>query len=206
MEFLPLSWSQPFASVRFHGQSDGTVAERLLYNAKVFTAEPAKPYAEAVAIRGDKIVAVGNRSEAAAALGANPQRVDLQGRTLLPGFVDSHNHAVQGGEALNAANVPETVVSVPELASFVAEARTAGKGMNGEVLKVTGLPLDFWLKVEELEQVFSSGSYESVPVFLFGMGLSHRLGQSRAAGQGGPDERIHRRANRRAAEALWRRT
>jgi predicted amidohydrolase YtcJ len=149
--------------------AEDLTTERLLFNGTIFTAEPTKPYAEAVAIRGDKIVAVGSRSDAAAALGANPQKVDLQGRMLLPGFVDSHNHAVGGGQALNAANVPETVISVPELARFVSEARTAGKGMNGEVLKVTGMPLDFWLKVEELEQTFSSGVYEAMPVFLFGM-------------------------------------
>src|ERR1700722_12552967 len=45
----------------------GDAAERILYNARIFTAEPDRPYAEAVAIRGDKIVAVGNRDEVARA-------------------------------------------------------------------------------------------------------------------------------------------
>src|ERR1700693_89009 len=42
--------------------------ERVLYNGKVFTGEPERPYAEAVAIRGDKIVAVGNRREVSQAV------------------------------------------------------------------------------------------------------------------------------------------
>ena len=43
-------------------QSNGAI-ERIFYNAKIFTAEPEHPYAEAVAIRGDKIIAVGNLAE-----------------------------------------------------------------------------------------------------------------------------------------------
>ena len=46
-------------------------AERILYNARIFTGEPDRPYAEAVAIRGDKIAAVGNRDEVAKAVGKN---------------------------------------------------------------------------------------------------------------------------------------
>jgi predicted amidohydrolase YtcJ len=64
----------------------------ILLNGKVFTADPAKPSAEAVAIRGDRIIATGNSAEIARRAGANTRRIDLQGRTVVPGLNDAHFH------------------------------------------------------------------------------------------------------------------
>jgi predicted amidohydrolase YtcJ len=52
---------------------------------------------EAVAISANKIVAVGTREEALAAAGSGARRVDLQGRTLMPGLIDPHQHPIPGG-------------------------------------------------------------------------------------------------------------
>src|SRR6266705_1412887 len=71
--------------------------ERVFYNARIFTAEPDHPYAEAVAIRGDKIVAVGSWVDVEKAVGKQAELVDLHGQWLLPGLIDSHSHSVQGG-------------------------------------------------------------------------------------------------------------
>ena len=68
--------------------------ERILYNARIFTAEPDHPYAEAVAIRNDKIVAVGSRVDVEKAVGMQAELVDLHGQWLLPGLIDSHSHSV----------------------------------------------------------------------------------------------------------------
>src|ERR1700724_4152361 len=73
--------------------------ERVLFNGKIFTGEPEHPYAEAVAIRGDKIVAVGNRGEVSEALASSAVAIDLKGNLLLPGLLDSQCHAVDGGIA-----------------------------------------------------------------------------------------------------------
>ena len=56
------------------------VEERVLYHGKIFTAEPEHPYAEAVAVRGDKIVAVGTRAEAVKAVGSGAEQIDLKGK------------------------------------------------------------------------------------------------------------------------------
>ena len=77
--------------------ADGSSKEHVLYNGKIFTAEPDHPYAEAVAIHGDKIVAVGTKAEATAAVGKGAETTDLQGRCLLPGLIDSHEHSIDGG-------------------------------------------------------------------------------------------------------------
>jgi predicted amidohydrolase YtcJ len=154
------------------GQSafaQGVADERVLFNAKVFTGEPLHPYAEAVAIKGGKIVAVGNLSEVGAAVGPGAERVDLGGKTLFPGFIDSHQHAVDGGMGLIGATVDEDLGSVAELASFAAKAQKSGRAMQGGVVVVQGLPLAMWSHLAELNRAFGSGAYKDQPVLLQGM-------------------------------------
>src|SRR5208283_3812870 len=62
--------------------AQGSSAERIFFNAKVFTGDAGNPYAEAVAIRGDKIVAVGSLREVVMAASANAERIDLEGKSL----------------------------------------------------------------------------------------------------------------------------
>jgi len=142
--------------------------ERVFYNARVFTAEPEHPYAEAVAIRGDKIVAVGSRGDVEAKVGKQAERVDLHGQSLLPGLIDSHTHTVQGGISLISADVGDKVQSIDDLVAFVASTRKSGKGMRGNVLSISGMPLAFWSKTEELNSHFSTGEYRDQAVYLAG--------------------------------------
>ena len=142
--------------------------ERIFYNARIFTAEPEHPYAEAVAIRGDKIVAVGSRVEVERMVGKQAERVDLHGQWLLPGFIDSHTHSIQGGLSLISADVGDKVQSIEDLVTFVAEAKKGGKGMRGNVLSISGMPLPFWSKTKELNAHFSTGIYADLPVYLSG--------------------------------------
>jgi predicted amidohydrolase YtcJ len=149
---------------------DGSSAqERVFYNAKIFTAEPEHPYAEAVAIRGDKIVAVGNLNEVSKLVSAGAERVDLQGKTLFPGFIDSHSHSIDGGTNLISAEVGEDLKSLDELMAFASEAQKSGRGMRGDILEILGLPLATWSHLEELNAKFNSGSYEKQAVLLQGM-------------------------------------
>jgi predicted amidohydrolase YtcJ len=145
------------------------VAERVFFNANIFTGERDYPYAEAVAVRGDKIVAVGSRGEVARSVSANAESVDLHGRWLLPGFIDSHSHSIFGGLTLVSADVTGKVESIADLVAFVAEAKRSGRGMNGDILSVSGLPLAFWSKTDELNANFSAEVYANQPVLLAGM-------------------------------------
>jgi predicted amidohydrolase YtcJ len=140
--------------------------ERVLYNAKIFTAEPDSPYADAVAIRGDKIVAVGSRAEVAKTVGKDAETFDLQGRVLLPGLIDSHQHALDGGISLITAQVDDTIQTVDALAAFAANAKKTGKGMRGDTLYLPGLGIVFWSKIDELNARFNSGEYSGQPVIL----------------------------------------
>jgi predicted amidohydrolase YtcJ len=72
-------------------------ADLVLTNGRVITVDPRDRVAQAVAVRGDKIVAVGSNAEIAAMIGPSTRRVDLAGRTVTPGFLDAHNHFSGGG-------------------------------------------------------------------------------------------------------------
>jgi predicted amidohydrolase YtcJ len=63
----------------------------------IWTGDSLRPRAEAVAVRGDRITAVGKSSAVAELTGPGTKVIDLAGRTLLPGFVDNHVHFMAGG-------------------------------------------------------------------------------------------------------------
>ena len=143
--------------------------EQVLYNGKIFTADAEHPYASAVAIRGDRIAAVGNLNEVEKAVGGGAEKVDLKGHLLVPGLIDSHAHAVDGGLSLISADAGEDLKTVDQLVEFADKAKKSGRGMRGDVLRVGGIPLAFWSKNRELNERFNTGEYASQPLLLEGM-------------------------------------
>jgi predicted amidohydrolase YtcJ len=72
-------------------------ADLILYNAKVYTVDEEKPWAQAVAIKDDQIVYVGNNKDVKNWIDSNTVQQNLNGKMLLPGFIDSHAHLIMGG-------------------------------------------------------------------------------------------------------------
>lgn len=64
----------------------------ILFNGKVFTSSASHPYVDALAIRGERIVAVGTSKEIAALAGKETKRIDLGSRVVIPGINDAHYH------------------------------------------------------------------------------------------------------------------
>jgi hypothetical protein len=149
--------------------AQGDSGERVFFDAKVFTGDPQNPYAEAVAIRGNKIVGVGNVSEVMKVVSASAERVDLGGKSLFPGFIDSHSHSIDGGLGLISADASEKVNTLEELAPFVEDAKKSGRGMRGDILEIQGMPLAFWSHLDVLNAEFGTGVYEKQYVLLRGM-------------------------------------
>jgi hypothetical protein len=165
-----------FATTFFLVQTDsslwaqGSSGDRIFFHAKVFTGDAENPYAEAVAIRGDKIIAVGSLPEVAKSLSENAERIDLEGKSLFPGFIDSHSHSIDGGLGLISADASEKVQSLNDLLPFAEDAKKTGKGMRGgDILEILGLPLEFWSHCDILNAEFSTGVYEKQSVLLRGM-------------------------------------
>lgn len=92
-------------------------ADTVLRNGAVHTVDSRDSVRQAVAIRGGRIVYVGNDRGARAYVGKRTKVVDLRGKMVMPGLQDGHVHTLSGGEALNACNLhyaPLTVAQFQE--------------------------------------------------------------------------------------------
>lgn len=87
----------------------GGTAELVVLNGRVLTMDPARPRAEAVALAGGRVLAVGAGAEIAPLTGAGTRVIDAAGATVLPGFIESHLHLFMGGGEL--AHLPLLGVS-----------------------------------------------------------------------------------------------
>jgi len=75
-------------------------ADLVVRGATIHTAAPARPRAAALAVRGGHVVAIGGDAEVAAWIGSDTTVLDLGGRTVLPGLIDSHGHMMGLGATL----------------------------------------------------------------------------------------------------------
>lgn len=81
-------------------------ADTIYFGGNIITVNDAQPSAEAIAVKGGKVVAVGTRAEVERAQkGAGTQLVDLGGKTMVPGFVDAHSHFSEVGQQTIFANL-----------------------------------------------------------------------------------------------------
>jgi predicted amidohydrolase YtcJ len=76
-------------------QAQQPPADMVLSNGKIITVDERFSIAQAVAIRGDRIVATGTNQEIAALAGPNTRRIDLRGRAVIPGLIDNHMHLLR---------------------------------------------------------------------------------------------------------------
>src|SRR5947209_3497465 len=100
--------------------ASATEASLILVNGKVWTENPSQPIAQAVALDGSRILAVGDNAAVRKLAGPNTRVIDLTGRLLLPGFNDSHVHFLGGGGSLISVHLG-TANSPAELKQRVAE-------------------------------------------------------------------------------------
>jgi len=110
--------SQAAAQAATMGGQDPSL---IVLNAKVYTMDSRSPRAEAFAVTGGRFTAVGSSSDIKGLAGKNTQTFDAKGMTVVPGFIDCHNHA--GGETL----LNEVLVGNPFEVEFVSIRSIIGK-------------------------------------------------------------------------------
>jgi len=107
-------------------------ADLIITHAKVWSVDQAHPSAQAVAVLGDRIVAVGSAADVDAWRGPHTHVLNAGGKLLLPGFNDAHVHFVMGGEQLESVQLNDAT-SPEEFAGRIAER--AGKTSKEEWIR-----------------------------------------------------------------------
>jgi predicted amidohydrolase YtcJ len=116
-------------------------ADLVLRNGKVVTMDSKRPQAQAVAITGDKITAVGSNAEIQQYVGPSTKVIDLQGHLAVPGFNESHGHFMGLGESLTQLKLMG-VPSWQDIAQMVGDA--ARKAKPGAWIQGRGWHQEKW--------------------------------------------------------------
>lgn len=119
-------------------------ATLVLRNGKIVTEDPRHKDAQAIAVKGDTIVAVGTNEEIAAYQGETTQVIDLGGRLAIPGFIEGHGHFTGVGDARMQLNLMN-VKNFDEIASMVAAA--VKEAQPGQLIRGRGWHQAKWDKV-----------------------------------------------------------
>ncbi|MGB6075625.1 MAG: amidohydrolase, partial [Candidatus Acidiferrales bacterium] len=128
-------------SIAADAQRTSVPADLVLTNGDVYTVDSARPRAQAIAIRGEKIVAVGPSDEIHAWIGPQTRVIDLHGRFAMPGFNDAHVHLASAGMAKLTVNFE----GAKSLAEFQQRIRAALKNYRpGEWITGSGWDHTLW--------------------------------------------------------------
>ena len=103
-------------------------ADLILHNGKIVTVDSQFRIAEAVAVTGDRVAAVGRNADVLKLAGPQTRKVDLRGKTVLPGLIDSHVHSVAASMFEFDHTVPEMETIADVLKYFEARAKAGPEG------------------------------------------------------------------------------
>jgi hypothetical protein len=157
------------AALAFSSMEAMAAADLVFYNAKVFTAEPGQPLAQAVAVANGKILQVGSDAEIRALAGAATEQIDLGGKVLMPGLIDTHTHPVMAGMASLRANLYDEVLPLAELEKWIIEQDEAGIARMGDLIVISGASSAYWQQSAQLGRIFNQGRWAEQPLVLDGI-------------------------------------
>ena len=120
------------AALSFGQQSPADV---ILFNGKIFTSDSAHPYVEALAIRGERIVATGSAERVRMLAGPKTKLIDLGGRVVIPGINDAHHHCAfePAGFYLQFKSAEPTWAEVAEEVTAAVAKTPKGTLIHGEI-------------------------------------------------------------------------
>jgi len=136
-----------FSIPRVSADAPPALADVIVTNARIYTENPQQPWAEAIAIQGEKILAIGDKGAIESHRGTTTKVIDAQGRLVLPGFTDCHIHFLDGSLSLVQINLDDAS-SLAEVQQRVKNYSTAhpelawvqGRGWNYTLFGAAGLP------------------------------------------------------------------
>jgi predicted amidohydrolase YtcJ len=128
------------------GEAPPEPADLVLLNGRIVTVDEGRPEVEALAARGDAIVALGTTAEVEAYVGDGTEVVDLGGRLAVPGFIEGHGHFLSLGDSRLQLDL-RTARSWDEIVGVVR--RAAAEASPGEWIRGRGWHQDKWDEVPE---------------------------------------------------------
>ncbi|AZD68025.1 hypothetical protein SAMN04489802_2385 [Pseudomonas chlororaphis] len=155
-------------AVSFASMEAMAATDLVLFNGQVFTADRTQPKVQALAVADGKVLQVGSDAQIKALIETGTRVIDLGGKTLMPGLIDSHSHAIFGGLEMTSANMQDKVVSLDQLEKKLRAWRDDGKARHGDVLSIAGMSSAYWAQAEALGQRFNAGEWARVPVVFTG--------------------------------------
>lgn len=167
-------------------------ADLIISGGPIVTMDPAQPNAEAIAIKEGKIIAVGSIDEINGYLGAASEHLDLEGRTLIPGFIDGHSHFSQAISAASWANVSGAPVgevsSINDIVEEVEALRLRNKATSGDWLVGYGYDADTISDGRNINRDDLDAAFPDNPVVLIHVSFHGAVLNSKAFAAIGYDE------------------
>ena len=111
-------------------------ADLVLLNGKIHTEDANRSVVEALAVRGNAIVAVGTNHAVSALVGPGTRKVDLAGRVVLPGIIDAHTHPAQSAQDLGKCSLDDKALPPRDIKSRVAACLKAQPGERTQWFEV----------------------------------------------------------------------
>lgn len=135
----------------------------ILHNARIYTVDPSRPTAEAIAIRGDRIARVGVNTEVLALRGPATQVVDVSGGTIVPGLQDAHGHFTGLGASMQSIDLRGTTTYEQVVGMVRQRASTA---RTGEWIVGRGWDQNDWPEKQWPTHELLSAASPNNPVYL----------------------------------------
>jgi len=114
-------------------------ADLVLLHGRIHTVDPNHRVVQALAVRGNTIVAVGGDPEVSAFVGPQTRRVDLGGRVVLPGIIDAHTHPAESAQDFGKCNLHDRMMGPEDLKTEVARCLAQEPPADGQWFEVVGV-------------------------------------------------------------------
>src|ERR1700689_5190656 len=136
--------------------AENAPADLILLHGRIHTEDAKRSIAQALAVRGNTIIAVGTDQAVSAHAGPRTHTIDLDGRVVLPGIIDAHTHPAESAQEFGKCNLDDKVMAPAALTSAVAaclQSNPGDKNLWFEVVQVD--PSGLTLTRQDLDSILS---------------------------------------------------
>lgn len=150
---LPLALGAGFASAPAAANYASGQASLIVTGAKIYTMNASQPVVQGLAVRGDRLLAVGSNDDVLQFANASTKRIDARGLVITPGFIDAHSHPLLAREAIGVNVNLRSIVAVKEALARKAAATPPGHWVRGVMYDDTKFAEERALNRDDIDEV-----------------------------------------------------